>query len=115
MNWVDIVLLILVGLSAANGLRQGAVVQLLSYGGFWFGLFIGVLLTPPIASITSSRYSRAVIAIIVVLGAASALGAIGRVVGARFSAAVRRLRLGPVDAAAGVAVAVLATLLRRGW
>src|SRR5580693_2194240 len=98
VNWVDIVLLILVGLSAANGLRQGAVVQLLSYGGFWFGLFIGALLTPPIASVTSSRSSRAVIAIVVVLGAASALGAVGRIIGARSSAFVRRVRLGPADA-----------------
>jgi S1-C subfamily serine protease len=111
MNWVDYVLLALVALSAIHGLRLGAASQVLSFGGFWIGLFVGALLAPPLAGLAKGRDARSVIALTVVLGAAVILGGLGRLLGARSSHALRRLHLGPLDAAAGVAVAVVATLV----
>ena len=111
MNWVDAVLLVLVALSAVHGLRLGAVMQVLSFGGFWIGLVIGALLTPLVAGAVHSPVSKTLVVVVVFFGCAGLFGAVGRVLGARSSRVVRRLRLGPVDAGLGVAVAVIATLL----
>lgn len=111
MNWVDVVLLVLVAVSAIHGLRLGAAMQVLSFGGFWLGLFLGALLAPSLVGLVHSSLSKAFVALVVLLGVASILGGIGRVLGSRSSVALRRMRLGAADSALGVAVAVVATLL----
>lgn len=111
MNWVDIVLLVLVALSAVHGLRQGAAMQVFSFGGFWLGLVVGALITPPLASLVHTQTAKTVIAAVVVFGMAAAVGGVGRLIGAHSSVLLHRLRLGPVDAGFGVAVAVAATLV----
>jgi S1-C subfamily serine protease len=111
VNWVDIVVLVIVAISAVSGLRRGAALQLFSYGGFWGGLLVGALLTPVVASHVHSHTSKALVALVLVLGMAFLLGTLGSVVGIHSGAALRRIKLGPVDAALGVGVAVVATLL----
>lgn len=111
MNWVDIVVLAIVAVSAVSGLRRGAALQLFSYGGFWGGLLLGAVLTPLIATHIHSSTGKAVVAIVLVLGSAFVLGTVGSVIGLHSGAALRRLKLGPVDSALGVGVAVIATLL----
>jgi S1-C subfamily serine protease len=111
MNWVDIVVLVIVAISAVNGLRRGAALQLFSYGGFWGGLFLGALLAPLIDSHVGSRAAKAAIAIALVLGFAFILGTVGSIIGHRSGRVLRRVRLGYVDAGLGVGVAVVATLL----
>lgn len=111
MNWVDVVLLVLVAISGVHGLRLGAAMQVLSFGGFWLGLFIGALITPPIARHFHGTVSKTVIAAVIVFGMAGLLGGLGRILGAQSSGFLQRLRLGQVDSAAGAVVAVFATLL----
>jgi len=110
VNWVDYALLVLVALSAIHGLRLGAVMQVLSFGGFWLGLFLGALLIPSVAGLVHSSTAKAVVALVVLMGMATIIGGLGRFLGARSSQALHRVHLGPVDAAFGVAVAVAATL-----
>jgi S1-C subfamily serine protease len=111
MNWVDYLLLVMVVVSGIRGLRLGAASQVLSFGGFWLGLFLGALVAPPVVGLAKGRDARSLIALGVVFGAAFLLGGVGRLIGARSASALRRLRLGSVDAVAGVAVAVVATLV----
>ena len=111
MNWVDYVLLGFVALSGIHGLRLGAVTQVLSFGGFWLGLFVGALVAPSLAGIVHGATAKAVVALVMWLGVAAVFGGVGRLLGVRSSQFLHRLRLGPVDAAFGVAVAVVATLL----
>ena len=111
MNWVDLVLLVVVALSAVQGLRLGAAMQVLSYGSFLVGLVLGVLLAPSLARLVHDRTGKFVVAAVVVFGVAAAVGAAGRLLGSHSSIALRRLRLGPLDSGLGVAVAVLATLV----
>lgn len=111
MNWVDIVLLVLVAAAGIHGLRLGAAMQVLSFGGFWLGLFIGALITPPIARHFHSTASKTVVAAVVVFGMAGLLGGVGRVLGVHSSGALQRLRLGQLDSGFGAVVAVVATLL----
>ena len=49
MNWVDYVLLVIVALSGIHGLRLGAAMQVLTFGGLLLGLFLGALLAPSVA------------------------------------------------------------------
>ena len=111
MNWVDWVLLVLVALSGVHGLRLGAAMQVLSFGGFWLGLFLGALLTPPIARHMHSTASKTIVAAVVVFGMAGLVGGLGRLLGAQSSSLLQRVRLGPVDSGFGAAVAVFATLV----
>jgi S1-C subfamily serine protease len=111
VNWVDIVVLVIVAISAVSGLRRGAALQLFSYGGFWGGLLVGALLTPTVASHFHSRTTKALVALVLVLGMAFVLGTLGSVIGIHSGAALRRIKLGPLDAGLGVGVAVIATLL----
>ena len=111
MNWVDFLLLVLVAVSGIHGLRLGAASQVLSFGGFWLGLFLGALVAPALVGLAKGRDSRSLIAMGVVFGAAFVLGGVGQLFGARSASALRRLRLGALDSAAGVAVAVVATLV----
>ena len=43
VNWVDLLIIVLMLLAAVHGLRLGALVQLLTFGGFWLGLLLGTL------------------------------------------------------------------------
>ncbi|MHB8682153.1 MAG: MarP family serine protease [Acidimicrobiales bacterium] len=111
MNWVDIVLLALVAASGVHGLRLGAAMQVLSFGGFWLGLFLGALLTPPVAHHVHGSVTKTVVAAAIVFGMAGLVGGFGRLLGAHSSSALQRVRLGPVDSAFGAGVAVFATLV----
>jgi S1-C subfamily serine protease len=110
MNWVDIVLLALVAVSGIRGLRLGAAAQVLSFGGFCLGLFLGALVVPAVVGSVKGN-ARSLVVLGVVFGAAFIFGAAGRLVGARFSGVLKRVHLGAVDSVAGVAVAVVATLV----
>src|SRR5205823_3645241 len=86
-------LLGLPGASIVHGVRLGAAIQVLSFGGFWLGLFIGALLAPHIADAVSGSVAKAVVSLIVVFGLAAILGGIGRVFGVRLWRVLHRARL----------------------
>ena len=112
MNWVDYVLLVIVALSGIHGLRLGAAMQVLD------------LRRPPARASSSARCSlprwprsahggtaKALVAFIVLIGVATFVGGLGRLLGARSGRLLQRLRLGPVDSVFGVAVAVAVALI----
>ncbi len=111
MNWIDWVLLVLVAAAGVHGLRLGAAMQVLSFGGFWLGLFIGALIAPPILHGLHSTLSKTVVAAVVMFGMAGLVGGLGRVLGGHSSMFLRRLQLGPLDSGFGAGVAVVATLV----
>lgn len=108
---VDIVLVVLVVLAAVHGLKLGALVQVLTFGGFLLGMTIGGLLAVPIASSIRSAPVRAAITLLLVLGLGVVVGVGGRILGTWGHVAMRRVHLGAVDGALGVAVAAVAVLL----
>ncbi len=108
---VDIVLVVLVLTAAVHGLRVGALVQVLTFGGFWLGLLLGALLSSAVVGSVRSETDRLVLTLAIVLGSAVLLSVAGRFVGAWSNALLRRHHLGPADAALGVAVAVVAVLV----
>lgn len=111
VDWVDLLLIGLMLLAAVHGLRLGALVQVLTFGGFWLGMLLGTLLWVPALSFVHHQFARAVITVALVLLTASGLGFLGRVVGSYSNVTLRRYHLGHVDSGLGVMVAVVAVLL----
>lgn len=110
MNWLDVVLICLLLLAAFTGWRSGAARQVLSLGGLWLGLFVGAIVAPPLARLTSGS-ARAIVAIVVVVVVAASFTALGEIVGYRAGRVLRRLHVGLLDEAVGVVVGVAGMLL----
>jgi S1-C subfamily serine protease len=111
VNLVDVAVLVVVAVAAIQGLRLGAVLQVLTFGGFLLGLYLGALLASVTTGWVHSSSARTVVALTTMLGMAVLLGGVGRIAGARIFRRVHRGRLGAVDSGLGVVVAVLASLL----
>jgi S1-C subfamily serine protease len=112
VDWVDLLIIGLMLLAAVHGLRLGALVQLLTFGGFLLGFLLGtVIWVPLLSSGHPDDVTRSVLVVSLVLFTACALGYAGRVIGTWSNVTVRRHHLGNVDAVLGVGVAVLAVLL----
>ncbi|HXB36555.1 MAG TPA: MarP family serine protease [Acidimicrobiales bacterium] len=111
MDWVDLLIIGLLLLAAVHGLRLGALIQILTFGGFWLGLWLGALVWTNLLKTPHDSTTRAILIIALVLGTACGLGYLGRVIGTYSNISLRRHHLGNVDAALGVGVAVVAVLL----
>ncbi|HXA73783.1 MAG TPA: MarP family serine protease [Acidimicrobiales bacterium] len=111
MDWVDLLIIGLLLLAAVHGLRLGALIQILTFAGFWLGLWLGALVWTNLLKTPHDSTTRAILIIALVLGTACGLGYLGRVIGTYSNISLRRHHLGNVDAALGVGVAVVAVLL----
>jgi S1-C subfamily serine protease len=111
VDWVDLLIIGLMLLAAVHGLRLGALVQILTFAGFFLGLFLGAVVWVPLLRTGHEDFTRAILVIGLWLFTACALGSAGRILGTWSNVTVRRHHLGNVDAALGVGVAVLAVLL----
>lgn len=110
MNSIDLVILALAVSSAVNGYFRGGARQLLSYAGFWLGLFLGAAIAPSIAKQVTGAFPQVLVTIFVVFGAASLLSSIGTVIGTRIWGQLRRMRLAVADSLFGSGISLLAAL-----
>jgi S1-C subfamily serine protease len=111
VNLLDLGIVLLLVLSALNGYRRGAALQLTAYAGLLLGLVAGALLAPIAAGFVESSLAQAGVALSVLLVMAGIGDAIGWLVGSRIWVIAKRSVLRTVDSVAGTAVAVLAVLL----
>jgi S1-C subfamily serine protease len=111
VDWVDLLIIGLMLLAAVHGLRLGALSQILTFGGFWLGMLLGVVVWTPAFSFMKNQSDRTVVTVTLVLVTAILLSYVGRVLGHWSNVTLRRYHLGHVDAGLGVVVAVVAVLL----
>ena len=111
VDWVDLLIIGLMLLAAVHGLRLGAIVQILTFGGFFLGFLLGTVVWVPLLSSGHGDVTRSVLVVSLVLVTAGLVGYAGQVIGTWSNVTVRRHHLGTVDAALGVGVAVVAVLL----
>jgi S1-C subfamily serine protease len=111
VDWVDLLIVGLMLLAAVHGLRLGALVQLLTFAGFWLGLLLGTVVWVHALTFIHQSDERAGLTVAAVFLTAGALAVLGRVIGTYSNVTLRRHHLGSVDAALGVGVAVIAVLL----
>jgi len=108
---VDLVLLVLLLIFAVNGYRQGFVVGLLSFLGFFSGALVGLQLGPLLARRFEGDSARVLVSIIVIFGLAVIGQAASGFIGARLRNAVRNPTMQRVDDAGGAVVSGIAVLL----
>lgn len=113
LNVLDLVLLVALLFAALRGARQGAVSQVLAFGGAAVGLVLGAAFAPRLAAqVVDGPGWELALATLAVLVVAIFLGqAVGFTVGLRLRAAADRVGAGPVDRVAGVAFGVASLLL----
>lgn len=111
MNLLDLIILVVVALAAVHGLRLGAAVQIVSFAGFVVGLVLGVLLVLLIEPHIHGSLTKAIVALVLLFAPACVLGGTGRTIGVHLWRAMRGNKLAPIDAGAGVLVAVAGTLV----
>ena len=111
VNWVDLLIIGLMLLAAVHGLRLGALVQIMTFGGLWLGILLGGYVWVRALTFIHPATRRDLITVAAVLVTAVAVSVLGRVVGTYSNVALRRHHLGHIDAALGVVVAVAAVLL----
>jgi hypothetical protein len=106
MDVLDVILVLIILASALRGLRLGAAVQVLSYGGALGGLAAGVVLVLLICPHVSGEHAKTFVALLLLLVPAAVLAAAGRHLGAGLWRRLRQARFGSADAAGGALVAV---------
>lgn len=108
---VDLFLLVLIAVFAINGYRQGFVVGLLSFVGFFGGAAVGLQLGPWLANHVESPNARTLIALFTVFGLAIGGQALAGVTGTRIRSSIRSRQGRRVDDLGGSVVSVVALLL----
>jgi len=108
---VDLVLIVLVIVFAINGYRQGFVVGLLSFLGFFGGAALGLQLGPFLANFLESSLARVFVSLLTVLAVAVGGQAIASWLGARIRASIRNRTGRTVDDLFGGVVSMIAVLI----
>ena len=111
MTLLDVVLLLLLALSAWGGYRRGAVLQVAGLTGLVLGFAVGIWLSPHVAGLVRSDLAKAGVA----LGTVLVLGGVGDAVGSVLGIKLRRRAIGTrfksADAVGGSALSVGALVL----
>jgi S1-C subfamily serine protease len=108
---VDLVLVVLVIVFAINGYRQGFVVGLLSFLGFFGGAAIGLQLGPFFANFFTSSVARVFVSLLTVLAFAIGGQALASWIGSRIRATIRNRTGRTVDDLGGAIVSMIAVLI----
>jgi S1-C subfamily serine protease len=108
---VDVALIILIIVFAVNGYRQGFVIGVFTFIGFFGGAAIGLQVGPLLARLTQSDLARVFIALITVFALAIAGQAIAGYFGQRLRAGIRNRTGQTLDDLGGSVVQVIALLL----
>ena len=108
---VDLTLVALMLVFALNGYRQGFLIGLLSFAGFFGGALIGLQLGPLIAQNFAADPIRVLVSLAAVFGLAAAGQAVAGFVGAQLREAIRNPSARRLDDLGGALVSAVAVLL----
>jgi S1-C subfamily serine protease len=108
---IDIFLVLLVLVFAINGYRQGFLVGLLSFVGFFGGALLGLQIGPRIADHLDGDSTRVIVSLAAVFGLAIAGQALASFIGSHLRNAIRNPTAQGLDNAGGAVVSVVAVLL----
>ena len=111
MDALDVILVIVIFAAAIRGLRRGAAVQVLSYGGALAGLAVGAVLVLLICPHLRGEHTKTIVALVLLLVPATLLAAMGRQLGSGVWRRLRQARFGAVDAIGGAVIATAGALV----
>jgi S1-C subfamily serine protease/uncharacterized membrane protein required for colicin V production len=108
---IDLVLVLLIAVFAINGYRQGFLVGLLSFVGFFGGALLGLQLGPLLARNFHDDPIRVIVSLAAIFGLAAAGQAVAGFIGARLRNAITSPGLQRFDDLGGAVVSIGAVLL----
>jgi S1-C subfamily serine protease len=108
---VDLVLIFLIVIFAINGYRQGFVIGLLSFVGFFGGAALGLQLGPVLANLFTAEVARLIVSLCTVFGLALIGQALANWAGVRLRGGIHNRTGQAVDDVGGAIVSVVALLL----
>lgn len=112
LNILDFIIILVVLLQAIRWAGYGLIRGVLSIGGFWAGILLGVVLTPFTLDIFGEdTLTRVFIALGTIIGIGLVLGFLGQLLGDYLFRIAHKFRLRPVDSILGAIVGSAATLL----
>jgi S1-C subfamily serine protease len=111
VTFLDVLLLVLLALSAWGGYRRGALLQLAGLAGMVVGFVIGAWLAPHTAELVRTDPARAVVALGTVLGLGALGDALGSLLGVRLRRRAHATRFQKADAVGGASLSVAALVL----
>ncbi len=111
MNFIDFLIIVLVGAAAVRGVASGFLRQLGSIGGFVVGMLAGAILAPFIAGILPPTPGRPFLILMLFFAIALTVSGIGEAVGEHFRGLTERAGLGQADGVLGAAFGFIGTLL----
>lgn len=111
MSPFDIVLVVLLLVSALGGYRRGAILQVFGLVGIVAGVVVGVVVAPHVASLSREPLTRVALVVGTVLVAAAIGNSVGWFIGSRLKARTGESVAARFDAAIGAAVAAMSLLL----
>jgi uncharacterized membrane protein required for colicin V production len=111
VSWVDIVIIVVVLLSALRGFSEGAISQIAAIIGLGAGFILGTTIAPSLSHDFTKGHLRPTLALIIILVVTLVGVTVGGFVGRIISRFVSALMLGIIDRVAGVAVGVIASLV----
>ena len=113
MNWVDLVIVVSVGLALWSGWARGALLQVFSWGGFIVGLIIGSLVAPLILKAISPEdtTTKAFLGLGLFLGIAFLFEALVATLGMMVRKKITHIRAKRVDQVIGAVIGVFFALV----
>ena len=113
MNWIDLVILVAVGLALWSGFARGALLQFFSWGGFIVGLIVGSLVAPLLlkAINPNNDTTKAFLGLGFFLGIAFLFEALVAAFGMTIRKKIKSVRLRRADQAIGAVVGIFFALI----
>lgn len=111
MSWVDLIIVIVVGLAGFFGYTEGAVRQVLRFAGFALGYYVATLVAPSFSSAITSSGWRPALALAIILVGGLIGGVVGSMLGALATGALHTLKLGVVNRIAGATLGLAGALV----
>lgn len=113
MSWIDLIILVIVGLALWSGFSRGALLQVFSWGGFIAGLILGSLVAPLVVETIQpdDATTKAFLGLGVFLGLAFLFEALVAALGLTLRRKITKLGARRVDQIAGAVIGVFFALI----
>lgn len=111
MSWVDLIIVILVLLSALRGFAEGAIRQIFGLVGLLAGFLIGSAIAPSLSTHITHADWRPILAIVIILAMSLIGSTLGGLLGSVVAKFAHALMLGLADRIAGIVVGGLVALV----
>lgn len=111
MTFVDVLIVLFAVSAAVRWSHYGLVRGIFSLGGFWAGFLLGAVFVPRVIQFASDPFLKLTIALLMVFGAASLVGNVGRAVGQHLYSALYRVKLSKLDSILGAVFGIFMILV----